>query len=478
MKVLLINPPTPQDEVWVREGRCQQFDIWGAPFPPLSLAYIKTQIRDIAETLLLDPAPARLSNDALFDQISAFAPDIMIMSTTTPAFNTDCQWFAEKIRGDFPDILIGATGIHVTALPKESLAHAKELDFLIKGEPEGAVRQIIQAFKNGRDLSGVQGIAYRDGDKIIDNELPPTVEDIDFFGFPDWNDINFKNYPLPVKNRPFSLISFSRGCPYPCSYCAAATYYGKKIRKRKVDSLIAEIEYNLDYGVKDFLFWTELISGDLEYLDEVLEAILEKNLHKQIRWVCNSRVDRLNEDIVRKMKKAGCWQIAFGLEFGTNKALKLAKKGAGASIEIGREAVEIVDRAGIAADGHFIIGYPGEDENDIEETIRYAASLPLTFAHFYMATPFPGSPLYQIHLEENGTDIIPRSWDNISQDRYVFSEHGLSEEQVQACISRAYRKFYLSPARMAKISKIACGPAQWGNLARLGGRFALDILKK
>ena len=430
MKVLLINPPAPDNEVWVREGRCQQFDIWGSPFPPLTLAYIKTQIRDITETLLMDPAPAGLPEKILMERIAAFNPDIMLMSVTTPTFNHDCNWFAKKVKTLLPAIKIGAVGIHVSALPEESLMNTPYIDFVIKGEPEAIAKELISAFKEGADLKKIPGIAYRTGSGIRDNPLPDYPDDIDSYGFPDWSDISFDNYLLPVKERPFSLISFARGCPYPCTFCAASTYYGKKLRKRKISNLISEIEYNLKLGVKDFLFWTELISSDLEYLDRFLDAVLEKDLHKKIDWVCNSRIDRLTEAVLKKMKKAGCWQIAFGLEFGTDKALKLVKKGGEATIGKGREIIELVDKTGIAADGHFLIGYPGETVEDIKATVDYAASLPLTFAHFYMATPFPGSKLYDFYIESREDENSQDFWTDIAQHKYVFAGHEIGRAHV------------------------------------------------
>ncbi|MBI4699396.1 MAG: radical SAM protein [Nitrospirae bacterium] len=485
MKVLLINPPSPENDIWVREGRCQQFDIWGSPFPPLSLAYIKSQIRDLAETVLLDPAPAKLSGERLMERISAFSPDVMLMSVTTPTFNSDCNWFAKMIKAALPDIKVGAIGIHVTALPVESLNKTQYLDFVIKGEPEAVVRVLIKAFKESpatktlyASLKDVPGITYRNGAELIDNPSAGYPDNIDCYGFPDWSDTDFKNYLLPVKERPFSLISFSRGCPYACTFCAASAYYGKRLRKRNIDSLIGEIEYNLSLGVSDFLFWTELISNDLEYLDQFLEKVLEKDLQKKINWVCNSRIDRLDKAILKKMKKAGCWQIAFGLEFGTNKALTLVKKGGEASIEKGMEIIKLADEAGIAADGHFLLGYPGETEDDIKETVNYAVSLPLTFAHFYMATPFPGSELFDYYMENRGRDIRHDYWDDIAQHKYVFSDDGLTGETVNKYVSMAYRKFYFSLYRVYKISRTAQGIKEKINLVKTGTKFLSGILIK
>jgi radical SAM superfamily enzyme YgiQ (UPF0313 family) len=475
LKVLLINPPTPAGDVWVREGRCQQFDIWGAPFPPISLAFVKTKIRDVAKTLLLDPAPAKMTLDEVMARIRNFAPEVMIMATTTPTFNSDTGWFAAQVKALLPEIKIGAFGVHVSRLPVESLEAAPDVDFVLKGEPEAVVLPLVEALAAGADLAEVPGVAFRNGAGIKDNMGISAPSDVDSYGFPDWSDIEFSNYPLPVKNRPFSLISFSRGCPHACTYCAASAYYGKKLRERSVEKLIEEIHYNLDLGVRDFLFWTELLSADLKFLNRFLDALFAEGLDKKIRWVSNSRVDGLDKETVEKMKRAGCWQIAFGLEFGTDKALKLVKKGGRATVALGRKTVEMVNRAGIAVDGHFILGYPGENEEDMQATVDYAASLPLTFANFYMATPFPGSPLYESYIKQaNGGQA---SWDHISQDQYVFTENGLTQELVQRYITKAYRKFYLSPARIMKIRTIAEGLGENINLIKLGTNFAADVIR-
>ncbi len=475
MKTLLINPPSKKEEIWVREGRCQQFDIWGAPFPPLTLAYLKRQISDISETLLLDPGPAKMSQREIFQAIKDFQPDLMIMSVTTPTFESDCNWFAKRVKEVIPNVKVGAVGIHVMALPKESLQNAEKLDFVFVSEAEAVIKNVVRALIYKSDLSEVQGIGWRRQKDIVVNSQVSFSENIDDYGFPDWSDIDFKNYHLPIKNRPFSLISFSRGCPYSCNFCAAQTYYGRKLRKRSVKSIIKEIHYNLELGVKDFLFWTELISADRNYLEEFLGALESEGLDQKIDWVCNSRVDQLDSELFKKMKQAGCWQIAFGLEFGTDKMLKMANKGGQATIETGRRAVVEANKAGLVVDGHFIMGYPEETLTDMEETIKFAVSLPLTFAHFYLATPFPGSDLYdQIKADFQSVDL----WNKISQDQYVLTNSQYNQKDIEQKISRAYKKFYLSIGRVWRIFKVAKDIREKINLLGLGTNFVLDILRK
>ena len=473
MKVLLINPPVRNEgEVWVREGRCQQFDIWGVPFPPLSLAYVRTQLQDIADTRLMDPASHRKPLADVLREIHEFAPVLTILSTTTPTFYSDCVWFAAELKRQVPTMKIAALGIHVSVLPHESLRQAPDLDFIINGEPEPVAPALVRAVAGEIGFDQVRGLTMRCANGTIVNTPPVEApERIDDYGLPDWDGLCFDYYRLPIKNRPFTMIAFSRGCPHSCTYCAAAAYYGKKIRRRSIESIMHEIDENETAGISDFLFWTEMIGPDKDYLDKFVDALLARE--KPINWVCNSRPDHLDPDILRKMHRAGCWQIALGLEFGTNKALALTRKGGTATVEQNKDTVAMIDHAGIAADGHFILGYPGESRADLDATISYAASLPLTFAHFYTATPFPGSPLYQAMRERYKLD---QRWKHISQDQYLFNQEGLDSSVLERQVRRAYRTFYLHPGRMLKILKLAQTPTEKWHLFKTGTGFIRDLV--
>lgn len=476
MKVLLINPPTLKKEVWVREGRCQQFDIWGASFPPLSLAYIAGQIKDISEPLIIDSGPADLDLENTLKTIKKFNPNLIIISTATPTINNDLEWFASKIKKEKPNIQIAAIGIHVTALPQITMESFSHLDFIIMGEPEITAKKLIDALKHNQKLNEISGLVYRDKNKIITNEQRKFTEDIDNLSFPYWPGINFKNYKMPIINKPFNLITFARGCPFSCKFCVAHVYYGKIIRRRRPEKIIEEIKQNIKMGIKDFLFWTEFITSDYNYLKNFLNLLRIEGLHRKIRWVSNSRVDFADYEIFKEMKRAGCWQIALGLEFGNNEILKLSWKGANATVEQGRKAIEMAHGAGIVADGHFILGYPGETEKTMQETIDFACSLPLTFAHFYAATPFPGSTLYKEALENNW--LIEPNWRKTSQDIYNLNTADLTKKTVEKYINKAYKKFYLRPKTIWNIAMIAKTPLQFLNTVKLGIKLLSDVLRK
>ncbi len=477
MKVLLINPPVPDKKRWVREGRCQQWDIWGAPFPPLSLALIAGQIKSIADTLIIDSGPAALDLGQTLEKIKNYNPNLIFISTTTPTIATDLGWFLPKIKELKPSIKVAAIGIHVTELSKETLQEFPSLDFIIRAEPELTAKDLTNFFKNKYDFRDIPGLTFREGKKIILNPNREFLMDLDKLEFSHWKGVDFNNYKLPILNKPFNLISFARGCPFNCKFCNASVYYGKKMRKRSPQKIIEEIEMNIrDYGIKDFLFWTEFVTMDSRYLRSILNLIKKKELHKKIRWVSNSRPSRIDPSLFKELKEAGCWQIAFGLEFGSNSILKLADKGPLASIEEGRRIVKEAAKAGIVVDGHFILGYPGETEETLKETINFALSLPLTFAHFYAATPFPGSQLYREATEKRW--IVSKSWQDINQEIPNLSTPWLTSQIVKEYISLAYKKFYFRPQIIWKIIKIAKTPTQLFNILIIGFKFIFTFFRK
>jgi len=474
MKVILVNPPTPDGEKWVREGRCQQFDIWGAPFPPLSLAYIAGQIKHIAQPLILDSGPAKLNLEKTLDVIERFNPQLMIISTATPTIKNDLGWFAKKVKERKPEIKIGALGIHVTVLPKITLQEFPSLDFVILGEPEITAKELVERIVQKKSIQGLPGIAFRYKGNIIINPRREFIKDLDSLAFPYWPGVDFNNYKMPIINKPFNLISFARGCPFHCKFCNAHVYYGRRIRKRSPEKIVEEIQINIENGINDFLFWTEFATADREYLLEVLNLIKSRGLGEKIRWVSNSRPDVTDFNLFKAMREAGCWQLAFGLEFGNDRILQLAQKGARATVDRGREAIENAVKAGIVADGHFILGYPGETKETLLDTINFALSLPLTFAHFYAATPFPGSQLYEEAVKNHW--LVRNDWLYINQEIPNLKTPWLSPETVKEYIELAYRKFYLRPITIWRIAKIVKKPSHLLNAVELGVKFAKEFL--
>jgi radical SAM superfamily enzyme YgiQ (UPF0313 family) len=476
MKILLINPPTPDKETWVREGRCQQYDIWGAPFVPFSLASIAGQLKDEHEVLLLDCAPKKVSLEDTLEKIRNFSPELIFLSTATPTIKNDLGWFAPAVKEKFPNINIAAIGIHVSTLPKEVMNEFAALDFIVMSEPEVISKDLVDHINKKKELSAVNGLAWRNGANVVVNPARMFLENLDDLKFPFWKGVDFNDYIMPIIGRPFVLISIMRGCPFNCKFCASHAYNGKKIRKRSVEKIIAEIEEHVKNGITDFLFWAEFLTLDFDYLKSLLEGLEKSGLTKKIRWVTNSRVDYADEELFKQMKKAGCWQVVYGIEFGSDEILKLSAKGGQATVEQARKAVLAAKNAGLVVDGHFVMGYPGESKATLKQTIDLAVSLPLTFAHFYAASPFPGSDLYTEAL--NNGWVIEKDFGKVNQNEYNMKVGELDPETIHTYIGMAYKKFYMRPVVFWMILRIAKTPTEFFNIVRLGFKFFGQLILK
>lgn len=476
MNILFINPPTQKNETWVREGRCQQYDIWGAPFVPLSLASIAGQIKDNHKTLILDCAPKKLSLQKSLEEIKSFSPDLLFLSVATPTIENDLGWFAAEVKNKFPKIKIIAIGIHVSVLAKETLTKFKALDFIVMNEPEITAKELVNYLETKKSLHELAGLAFRKGDEVIVNNVRPFLEDLDSLEFPYWQGVDFNDYIMPIVGRSFVLVSVMRGCPFNCKFCTSHIYNGKKIRRRDPKRLVEEIKNYTKIGIFDFLFWAEFLTMDFAYLNKIMDEFEKENLTGKIRWVTNSRVDFVDLELFRRMRKSGCWQIVYGIEFGSDEILKLVGKGGRTSVKQNRIAVETAHKAGLIVDGHFIMGYPGETQENLAQTLNLALDIPLTFAHFYAASPFPGSELYTEAVENNW--MIKDDFNKVSQDEYILNTGKLDPETVYSGISHAYRKFYLRPIIVWRILRIAETPGEFLNIVRIGVRFVWQLVSK
>ncbi len=487
MNIILINPPDPEKGKWVREGRCQQIDIWGVPFPPLTLAQIAGQL-DVNDAVeVIDAASERLGLEELFNRLTAFSPELAVLSTATPTLAKDLGWFSPLMKQRFPSCLIAATGIHVSVLPEEVLSAFPSLDYAIIGEPEITVADLVNAMRKHPPEERktefwleIPGLAGRVDGRIRKSPPRPAIDPLDNLAKSRWDGIDFANYPMPIRNCRFGLVSFARGCPHDCSFCAASAYYGKKIRRYSPEKVVAEIvRLHTEYNVEEYLFWTEHVTADPEYLRAVIAGLNKRDMLGRIGWVGNSRSDVPDLSIFRDMRAAGCWQLAFGLEFGSDRMLRLVGKGGRHTLETARKTISAAADTGIACVGHFIMGYPGERREDLTATMDFACSLPLSLAHFYAPTPFPGSRLFEEakandwfewpSYNDGGTD----GGVTLAQDKPSLSGTGLiPPDEVERYIGMAYRRFYFRPSIMLRVARMARNTSELVQISKLGLRFA------
>lgn len=441
MKTYLINPPASEGVKIVREGRCmQRKGAWAAVWAPISLATMAAVLENEGFKVKLDDCIVNEINfPELQNKFKGFKPDLVVINTATPSIVSDLQVasLAKKANKRCKTI---AFGIHVTALPEESLKMEKDLDVVVRGEPEMTIKEISLAMKKGRGLEKIRGVSYRQGKKIIHNLPRPPLENLDELPFPAWQHIRIERHLMPFKNVPFLLIATGRGCPYLCKFCADRTFYGTKLRLRSPKRIVDEIEWVIKrFDVKDFLFWSESFTINRQFSKRVAEEIIRRGL--KVHWVCNSRVDNVDYPLLKQFAQAGCWMIGFGIESGDQRTLDLMNKGT--TLEQAKKAVQDAHRAGLEVTGHCLLGYPGESQKTIEKTVEFAKSLNLDFVQFYCVVPFPGSELYKKARKEGW--LTTDDWCFFEQNFSVLTTPELRTDQIMKLRGKAYRSFYLRP---------------------------------
>lgn len=464
MKVLIINPPAYLKKDYIREGRCMQTkSSWAALWMPLSLAYIAAVLRGSGQNVKIVDCIAEKKNHAdLIKIIKDFEPRLVVLNTAFPSIIGDKKT-ASQIKKVNPGILTVIIGMFPTLLGKRSIKGCAAIDMAVSGEPEWTIRQLVLAIEKKLPPSKIPGLIYRPtaiaryyrGDKRI------TVDEIiqnkpqDF----DNNNINdlphpardlLKNeaYRLPIDGKKFTLLNIARGCPYECSFCVANIYYGKKFRRRNINSIIEEIEECVNkHGITNFLFWGESFTIDPEYGESICDKIIKRKL--KIKWSTTSRVDTLNKKLLKKMKQAGCIVLGLGIESIHQPILDQANKKM--RVEEINKAISTVRQAGIKTMGHFIFGLPGETQETARETIRFAVASNLDYAQFYCAIPYP-----RTQLEKTAKDkgwIKTTDFANYDLSLSVMSNEALSPREVKQLRDQAYRRFYLRPKMFVQTIK-------------------------
>ena len=447
MKILLLNPPTFDNKAFIREGRCTQIrGVWATIWPPITLATAGAMLEAEGHSVeILDCAAQGIQLKDLLNRIRRIPYGLIGWTSATPSIKSDLA-LANEIKRVNSNIRTVTFGTHVTTLTEECFREAKGLDAVIRSEPEGSLVALAEGLENEAGPEGIEGISYRDDSgQVFHNPQRPFIKDLDSIPFPAWHLLDLERYRLPLTGEKFLILSPVRGCPYPCTFCTARTYYGKRLRKKSVPRVMDEIEYNIDrFGINQFFIWADTFTADNDYVMSLCHAIRNSGL--KINWTCNSRVDTVDQDLLKTMAKAGCWMISYGIESGNQAVLDSTRKNT--TLGQSQNAVSMAKNAGIKVVGHFVLGLPGETVETIKETIEFALALEIEMAQFYCSVPFPGSPLYELAKREGW--IEGRGYDEFRQDNAVMDMPGLSASTVNKLRKSAFRRFYLRPNRLVQ----------------------------
>jgi anaerobic magnesium-protoporphyrin IX monomethyl ester cyclase len=464
--ILLVNPPSPDGGIWIRTQhrvgrRSRENMIW----PQVSLAQMAALLHPNYKIQIVDAIAERLSWPAFRERLERYQPRYYLTQVTAPTLENDMYGtFLAKARG----AKTIAFGTHVTPMPRETMRSYASLDFVLHGEPDLTVRDLLDhlegrigerspevqrlfdtepGYRVGEsddgqvDLSAVRGLVWRRGDEIVMNATRPFIADLDDLPMPLHDQLPLQSYRMPLMKGPFTFIVTSRGCTAGCTYCIKHVSYQFGVRVRSPEKIMEELWLLNKLGIHNIHMYADLFTIHRDQVVELCKLIIAQGL--KIKWTCNSRVDYVDEEMLQLMGKAGCWFISWGIESGNEQILRHAKKGA--YPDKAERALRWAKAAGIANWGYFIIGLPGETEATIRQTIDFAKKLPLDIALFHVAAPYPGTPFF-FEVVKEGWFRPGTRWEQVDMDKGTVLDYpGLPAERLLYWQKRAWREWAFRP---------------------------------
>lgn len=465
--ILLVNPPTPDGGYWIRTQhrvgrRTRENMIW----PQVSLAQMAVLLHPTYKVKIVDANADHISWAEFSKLIDKYQPRYYLTQVTAPTLENDMYGcFLAKARG----AKTIAFGTHVTPIPRESMRPYPSLDYVLVGEPDLTIRDLLDHLEGRIDerppeirtlfekhdplykpslredgsaeLRGIKGLAWRDGEEIVINFPRSFIQDLDDMPIPMHELLPLKKYRMPLIKGPFTFIVTSRGCPAGCTYCIKHVSYQYSARLRSPKLIMDELWVLKKLGINNIHMYADLFTVNRDQVVELCRRMIEEDI--KIKWTCNSRVDYVDEEMLQLMGKAGCWLISWGIESGNEQILKHARKGA--YPYKAERALRWAKRAGIKNWGYFIIGLPGETEGTIRETIDFSKKLPLDIALFHVAAPYPGTPFF-FEVVEEGWFRPGTRWEQVDMDKGTVLDYpDLPAERLLYWQKRAFREWALRP---------------------------------
>lgn len=423
------------------------------PFPPLGLANIAAVLEERGYNVnIYDCEVTRTSYKDLIISIKKNLPKVIGISALTAIIHRSLR-IGQILKLKFPDIPLVFGGPHVTIFPKETLRDNKFIDFVIFGEGEYSTLEMLEEVENSSpNFSKIKGLGYKENGKTIFNEQRPYVKNIDEFPLPARHLLPLNQYKTSkwvVKRPPGTSAVVSRGCPYRCTFCSKAIW-GDTVRERSPEKVIEEIlDLKVNYGINDIVFADDTFTINRKRVLKICELIKKNKI--EIAWSCLTRVDRVDKELLLRMRKSGCHQIGYGAESGSQKILNIMKKDI--TLKQARFAFRITKKAGIGTRAFIMLGLPGETRETSRKTLNFLKELDPDYANIYIYSPFPGTELFSIAKKMGKIENF--NWSQFNKFSPVYTPNGMTREEIIKEYNLIIRKFYLSPHYFKKrIKKI------------------------
>lgn len=438
-KILLVYPPFPMAE---RYGK--GLEKIGTCLPPLGLLSLGAVLEQRGYEIRVYDSDLRNSNiEQLIEYVKDYDPDFVGIYCNTSNYHRVVNYASSIKKLKSYPICLG--GPHPVIEPGEILKN-KDVDYVVMGEGELTIIELLDFINNKKDLDAVKGIAFKkNGGETIINPRRELIQDLDILPMPARHLVEIENYrpsPHHYKHLPMTTMIVSRGCPFSCTYCASRNVWGRSYRSRSVDKVIEEIKFLIrTYGIKNINFWDDLWGMKREWAEEFCRRMIDEKI--KISWSCERRVDTVDLDILKLMKKAGCYSVFYGIESFDQDCLNAVNKGI--KVEQAQEVMRLTKKAGIEVRANFILGLPNETPEKVKLMLKKICKINPDYIKFNIMTPYPGTALYQ--------EVKSGKWGTFKEDPNrstgyfaTFLPYGYKNfGELEAMRKYAFRKFHFRP---------------------------------
>jgi magnesium-protoporphyrin IX monomethyl ester (oxidative) cyclase len=451
---MLVYPQT-------RGGRGQRIVM----MQPLGISYLAAVLRDRYEIQLLDASiegvdqvrldPPEfevrgLSPEDVQKRIGSFAPDVLGVSCVFSPQYPLVQEMVRRAKGANPDLITVTGGTHPTFLAEGVLAETPELDFVVLGEAEESFPQLLEAISRGLGYDEIDGLAWRDGAEIRVQPKTRFIKDLDSLPYPARDLLDMTLYERACithgvfqdQNMAASICS-SRGCPRGCLYCSSCVFWGQKFRPRSPENVLDEIEELVSrYGVEEIQFEDDNLTLRPERAKQIFRGMIERGFTVKFSLPNGVALNTIDEEMVRLMREAGCYEVYLPFESGNERVLKDVMRKRWANIDRSLKAAALFRKYGIRTMAYFMMGLPGETLDEMHDTYELAIKSKVFMPIIFVAQPLPGAQMTKL-LQEQGDLPLDYRFENNRYVKSVFQTAEWTSEQVERMAHSSFLKAQL-----------------------------------
>lgn len=430
--VTLVNPPYPEN--------AHQHP----PFIPLGIGYLAAVLEKAGYQVdVLDCQALRINYDQIKEELTKRKPDIVGMTSTTLTYKSAAH-VAQIAKEINPNCTTMIGGPHVSFWDENALKEYPELDIIIRKEGEETILELVQRIEAGKPYFDVVGTTCRNGKEIVKNPDRPYIQDLDSLPFPAHH-----LFPLDHLNK-YGVVIFpvytSRGCTFWCNFCSAVRMFGRGYRMRSPKSVVDELEYLVKkFGAQQFTFYDDAFSVSQERVREICKLIMDRGL--KIKWDCETRVDMVTRELLQLMKDAGCIAVWFGVEAGSQ--MVIDAMGKGYKLETIKKSFKIAQEVGLMTVASVVLGFPEETPETLRETTKFIEELNPDDVGYYIATPYPGTPMHELVVQKGWLKIT--DFNHYDTATPIFETPYISSDVLKEMREKAFQSFYIRPSYIYKM---------------------------